>query len=267
MGIPGRLGQARIVRENDTAGCMGDQSGTSINLATRRGTLTEVVVEQLITRIDSGAYGKGEKLPSQQALCREFGVSRTVLREAVASLRLGGHLIARRGSGVFVSNNETRHLRFEINPDDEVRNALKILELRLAVEIAAVALAAKRRTATNLSDITAAFERFNALTDPQALAEADFAFHLAIAHATGNAHFPQFLEALGPDIIFDLGLKHGRLSDQKTRRSYLEKSGNEHGAILSAISHGNPTRARNALKRHLEEGMTRYRRLVGGDVV
>lgn len=239
----------------------------SVNLALRRGSLTEAVIEQLVVRIDAGTYGSGEKLPSEQALCQEFGVSRTVVREAVASLRLGGRLTARQGVGIFVPDGKTRRLEFEVSPDDDIRNALTILELRLAVEIEAVALAAARRTPNNLSDITAAFDRFNALDSsrPHELAEADFVFHLAIARATGNLHFAQFLAALGPDIIFDLALKHGRLSDQRTRRSYLKKSGNEHGAILSAITQGNPVRARSALKRHLDAGLTRYRRLVGKD--
>lgn len=235
------------------------------SLAGRRGSLTEAVMHQLTQRIDEGTYGAGDKIPSEHALCREFGVSRTVVREAVASLRLGGRLTARQGVGVFVPDDDGRRLDFVVPPGRDLRDALQILELRLAVEVEAVGLAAQRRTLATLSELTAAFDRFNALDGPapQDLAEADFAFHLALARATGNPHFPQFLEALGPDIIFDLTLKHQRLSDQKTRRSYLKKSGEEHGAILSAISQGNGPRARTALKRHLNDGLARYRRVVG----
>lgn len=231
----------------------------------RRGSLTEAVIDELAGRIDSGVYGLGEKLPSEQALCREFGVSRTVVREAVASLRLGGRLIARQGAGVFVPDRGTRPLDFHVEADDDIRNALKVLELRRAVEIEAVALAAARRVPRHLGAITAAFDRFNALdgSNAQELAQADLDFHLAIAGATANLHFPRFLEALGRDIIADLVLKHGRLSDQKTRRTYQRECGKEHGAILSAISQADPARARTAMKRHLDRGLTRYRRLVG----
>lgn len=247
------------------------QSGTDArgnvnpDLAGRRGSLTEAVMYQLTQRIDEGTYGAGAKLPSEHALGREFGVSRTVVREAVASLRLGGRLTARQGVGVFVPDDDGRRLEFVVPPGRDLRNILQILELRLAVEVEAVDLAARRRTPATLSELATAFDRFNALdgSTPQDLAEADFAFHLAMARATGNPHFPQFLEALGPDIIFDLALKHQRLSDRKTRRSYLKKSGDEHGAILSAISQGNAPRARMALKRHLNDGLARYRRVVG----
>lgn len=239
----------------------------TVNLAARRGSLTSAVIEQLSSRIASGTYLPGQKLPSEQALCAEFGVSRTVLREAVASLRLGGRLIARQGVGVFVPEQDTHSLRFRIPSPRDLQDALQILELRLAVEIEAVALAAGRRTPDALSAITAAYDRFNDLdeSDPKQLADADFAFHLAIARATRNDHFPRFLEALGPQIILDLSLKHERLSEKKTRRSYLLKSAAEHGAILSAIGLGDARKARHALKRHLEEGMVRYRRVVDSE--
>lgn len=227
------------------------------------GTLTEHIIRQLANRIDTGVYGRGEKLPSEQALCQEFGVSRTVVREAVASLRLGGRLTARQGVGVFVPEAEPRRVHFAIDGKDDVEEARKILELRLAVETEAVVLATRRRTPKQLAEIAAAYDRFNTLGDApsEALVEADIAFHLAIARATGNSHFPRLLEALGPDIILDLDLKHGRLSQPDTRRSYLKKVGREHGTILSAISLGDPSRARAALKRHLNEGLTRYSRL------
>lgn len=229
----------------------------------QQGSLTESVIRQLAERIDTGLYGRGDKLPSEQALCREFGVSRTVVREAMASLRLGGRLIARQGVGVFVPEEEPRRVRFEIPAAESIQDARSILELRLAVETEAVALATQRRTPKQLTEITAAYDRFNALdhSNPEALVEADFAFHLAIARATGNGHFPRLLEALGPDITLDLALKHGRLSQQDTRRSYLRRIAREHGAILAAITQGNASGARGALKRHLKDGLLRYTRL------
>lgn len=232
-------------------------------LGPRRGKLTDVVILELTARMDSGTYGPGDKLPSEQELCKEFQVSRTVIREAVASLRLGGKLIARQGVGVFVVEQDPKKLGFEVNAVDDVRTALQILELRLGVEIEAVALAADRRTPTSLSDITQAFDAFNALDGSDLLeeAKADFAFHLAIARATNNPHFPQFLEALGRDIIFDLRLKHGAAGNQN-RKKYIQKIAKEHGAILSAISLGDAPAARVAVRKHLEESLARYRRLV-----
>jgi GntR family transcriptional repressor for pyruvate dehydrogenase complex len=235
-----------------------------MSLVPKRANLTEAVIHTLSARMDGGAYAPGDQLPSEQELCREFGVSRTVVREAVASLRLGGRLYSRQGLGVFVSERDTKRLEFELTPIDSVRSALQILELRLAVEVEAVTLAAARRTPAGLADITAAFDRLNGpgAEDVEEEAKADYAFHLAIARATNNPHFPQFLEALGKDIAFDLRLKHVQ-SAGASRAAYVKKIVREHGAILSAISQGEGKAARAALKRHLEESLNRYRRLVG----
>lgn len=233
-------------------------------LAPRRGNLTEAVISTLSSRINAGTYAPGGKLPSEQELCREFGVSRTVVREAVASLRLGGRLISRQGLGVFVADRDSKRLNFEFEQIDDIRSAVQILELRLGVEAEAVMLAATRRTPAGLTDITQAFDNLNALEtdDIEREANADFAFHLAIARATNNPHFPQFLEALGRDITFDLRMKHGQWSGP-SHRAYTKRVAREHGAILSAISQGNPKAARTALERHLNDSLQRYRRFLG----
>ena len=230
----------------------------------RRGNLAETVIRELSNRIDIGTYRPGEKLPSEQELCKEFGVSRPVIREAVASLRLGGRLIARQGVGVFVVEQDVKQIGYALSTAvDDVRAAAHVLELRLGVETESVARAAERRSPTSMADITEAFDRFNALdgSDLEAEAQADFAFHMAIARATNNPHFTQLLEALGPEIISDLHLKHGQ-STGKSGMAHIKKIGREHGAILSAISMGDVSGARSALRKHLEESLSRYQRLV-----
>src|ERR1700712_1699357 len=69
----------------------------------KRRSLTELVTQALNDKIDRGDYPPGSNLPIEPDLCTEFGVSRTVIREAVASLKLGRRLIARHGVGVFVA--------------------------------------------------------------------------------------------------------------------------------------------------------------------
>ncbi|MET0607022.1 MAG: FadR/GntR family transcriptional regulator [Beijerinckiaceae bacterium] len=235
-----------------------------MSLVRKRANLTEAIIKALCGRVDGGTYAPGDKLPSEMELCREFGVSRTVVREAVASLRLGGKLYSRQGLGVFVTQSEETRPHFAVAPIDDVRSAMQVLEIRIGVESEAVMLAASRRTPETISEITRAFDRFNAL-DPghaEEEAKADYGFHLAIAHAAANPHFPQFLEVLGQDIAFDLHLKHGHAS-RLNRSAYVKKISREHGAILSAISQGDTRAARVALRRHLEESLNRYRLLLG----
>ena len=229
----------------------------------RRTNLTETVITMLSAQIDGGTYAPGARLPTEQELCRQFGVSRTVIREAVASLRLGGRLYSRQGLGVFVS--ETDHgPEFSIDRTGDVRDALNVLELRLAVELEAVSLAAARRSPAALTDITRAFDKWNELSadDAAAAAAVDFEFHLAIARATNNPQFPRLLEALGKDITVDLRLKHAHAASThpKTHNKRITK---EHATILAAITQGDPKAARAAMRKHLEESLTRYRRLFG----
>ena len=229
---------------------------------TQRGNLAEIVVAQLASRIETGLYAPGDKIPSSAQLCEEFGVSRTVIREAVASLKLAGRVIARQGAGVYVSDKDTKTLGFEISRIDDIRSAMQILELRLGVELQSVALAAARRTPEALAEIARAYDDLERLDsdDVEAEARADFEFHLAIARATRNAHFPRFLEAVRSEISLDLVLKHRQ--SHGAYRAYLKKINREHAAILGAITQGDAKAARNALAQHLEESLDRYRRLL-----
>lgn len=236
---------------------------SDVSLIPRRGNLAEAVITTLSARIEAAIYAPGGKLPSEQDLCREFGVSRTVIREAVASLRLGGKLFSRQGLGVFVTEQDPKKLDFDIKASEDIRSALQILELRLGVEVEAVGLAASRRTPADIAEITGAFDRLAVEdgTDIAQEAKADFDFHVAIARATANPHFPQFLDALGSHITTDLLLKHSRITGAG-HRAYLNKINREHGAILSAITQGDGKAARSAVRQHLEESMVRYRRLL-----
>jgi DNA-binding FadR family transcriptional regulator len=242
----------------------GRQRSMSDSLVPRRRNLTEGVIDALAGRIRSGAYAPGAKLPSEHELCREFGVSRTVVREAVASLRLGGQLVSRQGLGVFAADRDCKGINFEFRQADDIRSALQILELRLGVEVEAVTLAAARRTPAAIADMTLAFDRLNEV-DPENVEEealADFGFHLAIARAAANPHFPRFLEALGRDITLDLRLKHGRPASPQSRRANAKKIAREHSAILAAIVRGDANGARVAMRNHIREGLLRYRRLL-----
>lgn len=233
-----------------------------MSIITQRGNLGEIVVAKLVERIDSGLYAPGEKIPSSAQLCEEFGVSRTVVREALTSLKVAGRVIARQGAGVYVTDKDARTLNFEISRIDDIRSAMQILELRLGVEMQSVALAAQRRTPEALAEIARAFDHIENLdtNDAATEARADYEFHLAIAKATRNPHFPSFLEAVMGDINFDLVLKHSQSS--RSYNAYLKKVNKEHATILAAITRGDVKAAKQALSAHLEESLNRYRAML-----
>ncbi|MBB3612486.1 DNA-binding FadR family transcriptional regulator [Rhizobium sp. BK602] len=189
-------------------------------------------------------------------------MSRTVIREALTSLKVGGRVTTRQGAGVYVTEKDAKTLNFEISRIEDIRSAMQILELRLGVEMQSVALAATRRTPEALAGIARAYDALEALQtdDAEIEARADFEFHLAIARATRNPHFPSFLEAVIESINFDLVLKHRQSA--RAYNSYLKKINKEHAAILAAITQGDAKAAKSALAAHLEESLNRYRAML-----
>lgn len=228
----------------------------------QRGNLAQLVVEKLTDRLENGTYPPGGRMPSSAELCEEFGVSRTVMREALASLKSAGRVVARQGSGVFVTERDSRPIHFEAGRIDDIRSALEILELRFGVEMQSVALAAARRTPEALADIARAYDILNGLEtdDIEAEAEADFAFHMAIARATRNPHFPRLLEALMGEISSELLMKFRQSGP--SRAGFVAKIKKDHAMILSAITQGDETAAQTALSTHLSDSLSRYRSLL-----
>jgi GntR family transcriptional repressor for pyruvate dehydrogenase complex len=220
----------------------------------------EAILEQ---GIRDGRWPKGTKLPTEADLLAEYGVSRTVVREAVSRLQAAGKVVTRHGIGTFVVNAETAET-FRIRPDqigtlDEV---LTVLELRIAVESEAAALAALRRTDEQLQAMATALEAFSAAVDEQRDAvEPDFQFHLQIAKATDNVRFMELMAALGGSMI-----PRARLNSSEEitpeRAEYLRRVNAEHAEIFGAIQEGDTEGARAAMRAHLTNSRER-RRLSG----
>jgi len=228
-----------------------------------RSRLTDVVIQALTKRLEDRTYRPGDKLPTEHALCKEFQVSRTVVREAVASMRLSGQLVSKPGIGVFVTEDREKPIDFVVEPAaTDARWALHIMELRAGLEIEACGLAAERRSAAELSAIIEAFDDFNrAFRNMAAAVKADYEFHMAIARASNNPHFPSLLQAAVRDVMLDLSIKHGGKTPEELE-AYEARNAIEHEAILTAIMRRDPGAARAAMARHLGDSIARYRKLL-----
>ena len=119
------------------------------------------LVEALGDRIRDGRISAGDKLPTEAAIMEEFGVSRTVVREAISRLQASGLVETRHGIGTFVVGLGDA-APFRIAPEQfaTLRDVIAVLELRIGVETEAAGLAAQRRTAQNLLDMRAALDAF-----------------------------------------------------------------------------------------------------------
>ncbi len=224
-----------------------------------RPSLVNKLADDLRKEISSGAIAVGEKLPTEAALTARHGVSRTVVREAVAALRADGMVEPRQGAGVFVINSRPANaIPFQPVDFDRFSSVIEMMELRAAVEIEAAALAAARRSPAQEEAIAEALTAIDRAAEAgEEASRQDLAFHLAIARATNNPRFEQFLSMLDTDAIPRARLQV--TSDEGETRRYLAQLQGEHRRILDAITARDEAAARAAMRAHLEGGQRRYR--------
>jgi len=223
--------------------------------------LTQETTAALRAKIAAGPMKTGDRLPTEKELEAEYGVSRTVIREAVAVLKADGLVEPRRGAGIFVRDpNGTRNRGMASFLSGDVHSTLDLLELRMAVEIEAAGLAATRHSLSQDARIREKLKQFERAVESGSSSVApDAAFHLAIAHGTNNELFATFLSSLGKGAI-----PRSTLTEEDRERlidkSYLERVKKEHRAIADAISAGDPDAARRAMRDHLSGSIARYRK-------
>lgn len=244
--------------------------------ARRPRTLTQELVRAVGTRIRDGRIAVGEKLPTEAEVMTEFGVSRTVVREALSQLQAAGLVQTRHGIGTFALGPPADE-GFRVDPQqlETLRDVIAMLELRIALETEAAALAARRRTPTQLEALQAALDDFDrAVQDGRDAVEADFRFHAEVARATQNEHFLNLLSSLGTRSIPRARLEasassgEGGSADEpeaatdasERRQSYLRLIHAEHESILDAIAGQDAEAARAAMRTHLGNSRERRRR-------
>ena len=223
------------------------------------------LVDALGARIREGGLPPGAKLPTEGQVMAEFGVSRTVVREALSRLQAAGLVATRHGVGTFVVGPGDGG-SFSIGPQqlETLRDVIAVLELRIGVEAEAAGLAAQRRNDHNLAVMRDALDEFGRAVEAGLDAVgADFRFHGEIARATQNAHFASLLSSLGSKIIPRARLEPAGVVDE-ARRAYLRRVNTEHENIYDAIVAQDADAARAAMRTHLVNSRERRRRLAQG---
>ena len=214
----------------------------------RAPSLVDVVAGRIREDITSGTYVIGDKLPTERDLSEKYGVSRPIVREAIGTLKRDGMVATRQGLGAFVI--ETKEIAFRLATIDltDALDIQNVIELLMAVESAATALAAERRSAEQLAAIEKQLHSIQqAFDDGEAGIEEDLAFHRQIVDASGNPHFREmsdFLESHVRNFI-----RKARASS--LRNALLADVQREHVAIFQAIADSNPQEARRAAEEHL----------------
>jgi GntR family transcriptional regulator, transcriptional repressor for pyruvate dehydrogenase complex len=220
-------------------------------------SLAHALIERLTSDITSGKFAPGSRLPTEQEMIASLGVSRTVVREAVAALRAEGLVVTRQGVGAFVAASPGRPFRIETSDLHSLREVIEVMELRTGIEIEAAGLAAERASKPQLATIRDAYEAIEqAIASGEGGIDQDFAFHCSIAAATGNPQFVSFLEYLGRFIIPRQTIHSADRPAE--RRAYLRRIQDEHREILDALRTGQTAGARTAMQRHMLNSRKRY---------
>jgi len=216
----------------------------------REQRLYERVVEKVLELISSGAWKPGFRLPSERELSEAFGVSRTVVREAVKALEARGVLESATGSGVSVRradfNMVSRSLQTYMQLSRPVDFEIRLNEVRRVLEVELVALAADRATPEQRVQLRQICEQMRAGDKTaQQMAELDFRLHITLAEATQNELFKILLAPL-----IDQLRDHITLTWEGFPRP-VDLVLDQHEAIVTAVESGDAETARQAMIKHL----------------
>jgi len=216
--------------------------------------LSDIVYAKIAGRIRSGEYPINSRLPTENDLAEALGVSRPIVREALARLRNDGAVMSRRGSGTYVQRvHETTPS--QLPPLTSIADMKRCLEYRISLEGEAAWHAALGvpQDRTGLVEAMARLDQDdeNSLLRP----ENDFAFHYAVALATGNRFFHESMLSMRHTIITAMKITPNFISPRSDDR--LTTLHGEHGAVFAAIMAGDSEAARAAMRTHLTHAMQR----------
>jgi GntR family transcriptional repressor for pyruvate dehydrogenase complex len=219
-------------------------------------TLADRVSEALMRKIVGEELPAGAQLPSEQMMASSFGVSRTVVREAVSRLKSEGLIDTRQGRGAFVRTDRSDvPFRVGIDVENPLPSLLHILELRLGLDAEIAALAAVRRSRDQLTAVQRALVEIDRASEAgrDAVAE-DMEFHLSIAQATKNPLFFDLIRFLSAS--FYSGIAVTRANENRSA-ALAKQTRVEHEAIAKAISKRDPLAAASAARAHIEKASKR----------
>lgn len=210
----------------------------------------EQIVRQIQEAIRDDGLSEGDRLPTERELAETFGVSRSVVREAIKVLSAQGLVESRQGSGLYVRNRPiesvTRAIVLSVSPDSDAVE--RLFEFRRLLEVDAARLAAQRATdrqIEQLGDIIAAYDpSLEAPPNWERFSEVDDTIHSIIASASGNPYLDLMVasvRAMMRDVIV-LVADHPGSIDEAMRH---------HRAILAALVAHDPDLAAREMERHV----------------
>lgn len=222
--------------------------------------LPDEIASSILEAISRGDLQAGDRLPTEMDLSDQFGVARTVVREAISLLKFDGVITARQGVGAFVSETSSRR-SFRISPScfAKRQQLVKLLALRTSVQADAAAAATMRRSDEQLAVMAAALQRFaesmgGGLEAAEIRVDAEAAFYRTIAEASDNEYFVEFIQMIDAKLMENLRavvVKNAMVSE------IGDQVQAEHDEVFAAIRDRDGERARTATRLHYERAARR----------
>ena len=218
-----------------------------------RTSLSDEIVSQIIDLISRDVLKPGERLPSERELCKQFGVGRSSVREALRGLSVMGILDGRVGDGTFVSDNNEKYLENAVQWSLllDRKKIQDLIETRLVLESQTAFLAAQRASSENINEIERMLQGMKAsIQKPEKYLEFDVQFHLTIAQATQNSILYNLLNMtrsyLQTWIKGSLDEPSAPKVEQRAKLSVRE-----HQKILQPLRKGDANETQQAMRQHI----------------
>ena len=215
----------------------------------KRNNLVQMVFDALKENILAGKFKEGDCLPTQELLAQQFGVSRTVMREALNKLSSLGLIESHQGRGTFIRSPDAKVVMepmFHALMLDET-STRELIETRYYLEPIIARLAAKDaepQQITALQELIGLMEQHYRHGDIEAFAREDLAFHLTLAECSKNSILQRILGIIR-DMLLDFIVKLKRTPGTP------EQAIADHKKILAAVIQKDPDLAEQAMQRHI----------------
>jgi GntR family transcriptional regulator, transcriptional repressor for pyruvate dehydrogenase complex len=224
----------------------------------QKSSISDKIVQQIMTLISNGDLKPGQRLPSERELCKKFAAGRSSLREALRCLSIMGVLSAKVGDGTTVAMDGSKFMEtvLQWRLMTEHHDIEDLMQVRIALEGLAAASAARRGNTPAIQMIQDLVGKMDeSMDDPKRFAALDLDFHLALAKASENS------------LLLDLvSMIRGQLARAVTKMMLLPGelpiSVEEHRAVFQAIKQGKPEEACTAIQSHLDAALHRYRKAI-----
>ncbi len=225
----------------------------------QRSSASEQVMKEILNNITKGRLKPGERLPTEREFSKMFKVGRSTVREAVSALAVIGYLEVVQGRGTFLKRDVKpgKPARFDLSDIQMAANIIDLVEVREILECNAVKLASRRAGPEDIQRIEEALSEVKKTADNiKAFTRNDFAFHIALARATGNAMILDMMEGIIKKIHKAYGNFRNQVLFQTDTAVFTAEK------IVECIKNGDGEGASAQMHKHLRLVTTEVRQMI-----